>query len=178
MQRRVEEGLMARLGLESTAMGTVAAGPGLPAPGAVPLCFSSDSQFLPWGLCSRWGLIISLPPGSFHGQLIGKVWSCMPAVLAACSWRWERSKHLSIRRADNVMGAGGLRLSVDSWDGSVIQPDGAHQIFSSQGVYKGLSWAAHKQKGARGQASGRGAGLGFLFGNEALACCIEGNGWG
>lgn len=77
-----------------------------------------------------------------------------------------------------MMGAGGLHLSVDSWDGSVIQPDGAHQIFSSQGVYKGLSWAAHKQKGARGQASGCGAALGFLFGNEALAYCIEGKGWG
>lgn len=36
----------------------------------------------------------------------------------------------------------------------------------------------HKPKGARGQASGRGAGLGFLFGNETLACCIEGEGWG
>ena len=36
----------------------------------------------------------------------------------------------------------------------------------------------HKPKGARGQASGRGAGLGFLFGNETLACCIEGGGWG
>ena len=32
----------------------------------------------------------------------------------------------------------------------------------------------HKPKGARDQASGRGVGLGFLFGNETLACCIEG----
>ena len=149
MQRRVEEALMARPGLESIVMGTVAAGPGLLAPDAIPLCFSSVSQLLPWGLCSRWGFIISLLPGSFNAQLIGKVWSCMLAVLAAYSWRWEWSKHLSIRRADNVMGAGGLRLSVDNWDGSVIQPDAAHQIFSSQGVYKGLSWACAQAKGSQ-----------------------------
>lgn len=36
----------------------------------------------------------------------------------------------------------------------------------------------HKPKGARGQASGRGPGLGFLFGNETLAYCIEGGGSG
>ena len=45
-----------------------------------------------------------------------------------------------------MMGAGGLRLSVGGRDFSVIQPDAAHQIFSSQGVYKGLSWACAQAK--------------------------------
>ena len=47
------------------------------------------------------------------------------------------------------MGAGGLRLSVDGRDCSVVQPDAAHQIFSSQGVYKGLSWAHAQAKGSQ-----------------------------
>ena len=64
---------MVRPGLDSRAMGTIAAGPGLPVPDAVLLCFSSVSQLLVCGLCSRWGLVISLPLGSFSGQLIGKV---------------------------------------------------------------------------------------------------------
>ena len=40
------EGLMARPGLDSRAMGTIAAGPGLPVPDAVPLCFPVFLNYL------------------------------------------------------------------------------------------------------------------------------------